>query len=138
MNARRLFFPWEVSGRRHSLLFAVGLLTGVPAPAAAQAAPAASTLPQRDTHMETPAKGTFEVTLTPQPAEGTALGRMVIDKRFHGDLEAVSQGQMLSAMGTVQGSAGYVAMEVVRGTLQGRRGSFVLQHTGTMNRGRRN
>ncbi|MGE0354566.1 MAG: DUF3224 domain-containing protein [Gemmatimonadales bacterium] len=85
--------------------------------------------------MENPAKGTFEVTLTPQPADGTALARMVIDKRFHGDLEAVSQGQMLSAMGTVQGSAGYVAMEVVRGTLHGRQGSFVLQHTGTMNRG---
>jgi hypothetical protein len=88
----------------------------------------------------THATGTFEVKLTPQaPAnpveEEAALGRMTIDKQFHGDLEAASKGQMLSAMSAVKGSAGYVAMERVTGALHGRNGSFVLQHSGAMNRG---
>jgi hypothetical protein len=85
------------------------------------------------------ANGPFEVKLVPQPAapgiEQANLGRQTIDKRFHGDLEATSLGEMLSAMGDVQGSAGYVAIERVTGVLHGKRGSFVLQHTGTMNRG---
>lgn len=84
------------------------------------------------THVAT---GTFDVTLTPQTAFSSLLGRMTIDKRFQGDLEATSVGEMLSAMGGVKGSAGYVAMEVVRGTLKGKSGSFVLQHSATMNRG---
>lgn len=85
------------------------------------------------------ASGPFEVKLTPQPAapgiEAANLGRMTIDKRFSGDLEAHSLGEMLSAMGSVQGSAGYVAIERVTGTLHGKQGSFVLQHTGSMDRG---
>jgi hypothetical protein len=60
---------------------------------------------------------------------------MSIDKQFHGDLEGTSKGQMLSAMGSVKGSAGYVALERITGTLKGRSGSFVLQHSGTMTRG---
>jgi len=83
------------------------------------------------------ARGTFEVKLTPQ-ADGDAgagLARMILDKQFHGDLEATSQGQMLSAGTAVQGSAGYVALERVSGSLQGRAGTFVLQHYGLMNRG---
>ncbi len=82
----------------------------------------------------THATGTFEVKLAPQ-TDDSPIARMTIDKQFHGDLEASSRGQMLSAMGEVKGSAGYVAMERVTGTLGGRAGSFVLQHTGTMNRG---
>jgi hypothetical protein len=85
------------------------------------------------------ATGPFDVKLTPQPADdyadGKSLSRLTIDKEFHGDLEATSRGQMLSAMGSVKGSAGYVAIERVTGTLAGRRGSFVLQHDGSMNRG---
>jgi len=83
------------------------------------------------------AKGTFEVKLVPQadPGRDPGLGRMTIDKEFTGDLVATSQGQMLSAMSPVQGSAGYVALERVTGTLDGHPGSFVLQHTGLMNRG---
>ena len=78
--------------------------------------------------------------LTPQKpdnpeAEGSKLGRMAIEKQFQGDLEAVSKGEMLSAMTDVKGSAGYVALERVTGTLGGRSGSFVLQHSGTMTRG---
>jgi hypothetical protein len=64
-----------------------------------------------------------------------ALGRMTIDKQFHGDLEGTSKGQMLTGMTDVKGSAGYVAIEKVSGTLKGRAGTFILQHTGTMNRG---
>lgn len=84
------------------------------------------------------ARGTFEVKLTPQADEsaaGAGLGRMTLDKQFHGDLEAASRGQMLSAGTAVQGSAGYVALERVSGTLLGRAGTFVLQHHGLMNRG---
>ena len=83
------------------------------------------------------ATGPFEVKLTPQPpeAENTTLGRMKIDKQFHGELEAMSQGQMLSARTSTQGSAGYVAMEIVDGTLGGHKGTFVLQHSGSMDRG---
>ena len=66
---------------------------------------------------------------------GAGIGRMLIDKRFEGDLEGSSKGQMLAAMTSVAGSAGYVAMEQVTGTLAGRSGTFVLQHTGTMTRG---
>ena len=86
------------------------------------------------------AQGTFEVKLTPQKSDnadatGANLGRMSINKQFHGDLEAVSHGEMLSAITEVKGSAGYVAMERVSGALEGRQGAFVLQHSGTMNRG---
>jgi hypothetical protein len=87
----------------------------------------------------THASGTFDVKLNPQwsdeDADGTGLGRLSIDKQFHGDLEAASKGEMLSAGTSVKGSAGYVAIERVRGTLQGRSGTFILQHSGTMTRG---
>jgi len=85
------------------------------------------------------ATGTFEVKLNPQQlADKTAdatLGRLSIDKQFQGDLEAVSKGEMLSAGTSVKGSAGYVAIERVSGTLHGRQGSFVLLHRGIMTGG---
>jgi hypothetical protein len=80
------------------------------------------------------ATGPFEVSLAPQPADERAaakfLGRLAIDKQFHGDLEATSVGQMLAARGSKPESAGYVAIEQVTGTLAGRPGSFILQHSG--------
>ncbi|EZP41781.1 DUF3224 domain-containing protein [Janthinobacterium lividum] len=83
--------------------------------------------------------GTFDVTITPETLSDTAaqsgLGRLSLDKRYHGALEASAQGEMLSARASVSGSAGYVALERVEGTLDGRRGSFYLQHSGTMTRG---
>ena len=89
--------------------------------------------------MTTRAAGAFEVKLSPLPvyesAEGAMLARMSLDKEFKGDLTATSKGEMLSAGTSVKGSAGYVAIERVIGTLAGRRGSFVLQHNGVMNRG---
>lgn len=90
-------------------------------------------------HTTMHATGPFEVKLNPLPAyensEGSLLGHMSIDKQFHGDLEATSKGEMLSAGTSVKGSAGYVAIERVSGTLNGRRGTFVLQHSATMTRG---
>ncbi len=88
--------------------------------------------------MTTHASGSFDVQLTPQgpedKAEGSTLGRMSIEKQFHGELEGTSEGQMLTGASDVPGSAGYVAIERVKGTLKGCRGSFVLQHTGTMSK----
>jgi Protein of unknown function (DUF3224) len=83
------------------------------------------------------AAGTFDVKLTPQSREDEdwAPARMKIDKKFHGDLEAVSKGEMLSEGTPTQGSAAYVAIEKVTGTLRGRSGAFVLQHCATMTRG---
>lgn len=87
------------------------------------------------------AAGPFDVKLAPQPlaledgGEGAARGRMSIDKRYHGDLDAISKGEMLTAMTGTQGSAGYVAIEKVSGTLGGRKGTFALQHNATMTRG---
>jgi len=86
------------------------------------------------------ARGSFDVKVTPQAPEDKVgdptVGRMSLDKQFHGDLEATSKGQMLAVSSAdVQGSAGYVAMERVVGTLQGHTGTFALQHSGTMTRG---
>ena len=85
--------------------------------------------------------GKFEVKLNTldsyaQGIDGINLGRMSIDKSFSGDLVATGKGEMLSAMTAVKGSAGYVAMEQISGSLSGREGSFVLQHFGTMDKGK--
>ncbi len=86
------------------------------------------------------ASGAFEVKVNVQKAdnkeeESAKIGRMSLDKKFHGDLEAISAGEMLSMGTEIKGSAGYVAMERVNGTLHGRAGTFALQHSGTMTRG---
>ncbi len=84
--------------------------------------------------------GEFEARLKPMDthadgADGVTLGRMSIDKTYSGDLAATSSGEMLTAMTSVKGAAGYVAIEHVAGTLAGKSGSFALQHYGTMNAG---
>lgn len=93
----------------------------------------------REKNMSTRASGAFEVQVTPQEPEENigdpTIGRMSLDKNFHGDLEATSRGQMLTAGTHVKGSAGYVAIERVRGVLHGRSGTFALQHSGSMARG---
>jgi hypothetical protein len=102
------------------------------------------TLPGRAQSQKEPiaqhATGTFEVKIDPQTpdekAGAPALVRMLINKQFHGDLEATSKGSMLAAGAGAKGSSGgYVALEIVTGTLKGRSGTFILQHTGVMNRG---
>lgn len=84
------------------------------------------------------ASGTFEVKMNPQVDDQVGdptVGRMELDKQFHGSLEAASRGQMLATITDVQGSAGYVAIERVNGTLDGSSGTFALQHSGIMTRG---
>ena len=89
--------------------------------------------------MATHASGTFEVKITPQaPDDKSAdatVDRYSFDKQFHGDLEGTSKGKMLAVGSAAKGSGGYVAMEQVAGTLNGRSGTFVLQHSGTMTHG---
>jgi len=82
------------------------------------------------------ATGTFDVKLSPvTPSAGNPISEMTLDKKYHGALDATSQGIMLASGSPATGSGGYVAMEKVTGTLDGRKGSFVLQHTGMMNHG---
>jgi hypothetical protein len=85
------------------------------------------------------ATGSFEVILQPlsnsEVTSEALFGRLLLTKKFTGDLNATARGQMLSAGTLTKGSAGYVAIDHVTGTLEGRRGSFVLQHSGSMNRG---
>ena len=81
------------------------------------------------------ATGTFDVKLTPQPSD-PPLGRMSIDKQFHGGLEGTSKGEMLATGNGEKGtSGGYVALEQFTGTLDGRKGTFILQHSGTLDHG---
>ena len=85
------------------------------------------------------AQGTFNVEMIAQPdsdvVDGVTLGRMALSKQFSGDLSGSGKGQMLTALTSEEGSAGYVAIERISGSLHGRRGGFVLQHRGTMDRG---
>jgi hypothetical protein len=94
---------------------------------------------QKETPMSHHAAGTFDVKLTPLDpafkADDNSIGRFSLDKQFHGALEATGKGEMLSGGGTIKGSGGYVAIERVTGTLDGRTGSFILQHNGTMQNG---
>jgi len=87
----------------------------------------------------TKARGGFDVEMRPDSeddsAEGTTLGCMVVDKQIYGDLEASSRGRMLTGMTDVEGSAGYVLIERVRGRLHGRTGTFLLQHWGILDHG---
>ena len=85
------------------------------------------------------ATGPFDVKISPlepdEKTEGATVSKLAIDKHYHGDLEGTGKGQMLTAMTDVKGSAGYVAIERVTGSLRGRSGSFVLQHSSTLTRG---
>jgi hypothetical protein len=94
---------------------------------------------QQKVAMATKASGTFDVKMSPQPQDDKVgdptVGRMSLEKTFHGDLEGTSKGQMLTGGTDVEGSGVYVAIERVTGTLRGRRGTFALHHTGVMTRG---
>jgi hypothetical protein len=81
------------------------------------------------------ATGTFEVTMEPLTADQAELGRFRIAKTFAGDLTGSGRAEMLSVATGTEGSAGYVAIDRIDGALHGRRGSFVLQHNGLMERG---
>jgi hypothetical protein len=99
-----------------------------------------TSVPPKGAVMANHASGPFEVKGTPQKpdnpvAEAANLSRMSLDKQYHGDLEATAKGEMLAISPDAKGSGVYVALERVTGTLNGRSGSFVLHHTGIMNRG---
>jgi hypothetical protein len=93
----------------------------------------------KEATMSLHARGPFDVKVLPQPADQKvgheAIGRMGLDKRFHGDLDAVSLGQMLAFMGGSKDSGSYVAVERVDGTLGGKKGTFALHHLGIMDKG---
>ncbi|MGC2108328.1 MAG: DUF3224 domain-containing protein [Candidatus Korobacteraceae bacterium] len=119
------------------LILCLALCLGVSCLALAQARP--QTPNDKAVKRVAHATGTFEVKLVPltsdEQGKNAFLGRMSIDKQFHGDLEGTSKGEMMTAGDVAKGSAGYVALEQVTGTLQGRSGSFILQHSATMTRG---
>ena len=108
-------------------------------PAIYAQAPAPKLL-RKDPVMTRHVEGPFDVKVTPLPPDdattGTAISRYALDKHFHGDLEAASKGEMLSAGDPAKGTAGYVAVEQVTGNLQGHSGSFALQHMATMDKGK--
>lgn len=116
---------------------ALGGLHHVPFRAPAMVGSGRSHIPESPMTMH--ARGTFEVQIAPLPADahadGATMGRMTIDKQFTGDLVGTGKGQMLTGMGAVKGSAAYVAMERVTGSVHGRSGSFILHHTGVMQQG---
>jgi hypothetical protein len=93
--------------------------------------------PHKETRMPETAQGTFDVKVTPVPEDigDPSLGHFTLEKQFHGDLEAASKGQRLTAGTAVKGSRAYVAIEKVIGTLRGRTGTFVLRPTGTRTQG---
>jgi hypothetical protein len=128
MNKRRS--PRTNLGKYHVIILAQIALSLSIAPCHSQA---------QGQPMTQSARGEFVVSLKPMAFEGAdpefKLGRMSIDKQISGDLTASTMGQMLSAMTGTNGSAGYVAIERVAGVLSGKRGTFVLLHTGIMNRG---
>ena len=133
MSGRSIFH--DAMMRPHALVATALFLSFVAGARAADTVPITQEHPMTS-HTVT---GPFDATLAPQAlsdvAEHSGLGRMSLDKQFHGALEATSAGEMLGFRDAALGSGGYVAMETVRGTLDGRAGSFVLQHSSTMTRG---
>jgi hypothetical protein len=127
------------SGTRAVVVLAICLSFAVGSPVSSQTGSATRSAVQKGAPVATHASGTFDVKISPQPPQDNVgdptVGRMSIDKQFHGDLEAASKGEMLATTTDVKGSAGYVAIERVNGKLHGRSGTFALQHNGTMTRG---
>ncbi len=127
-----------MKSRTHVHMVACVCLWAIGSPAYAQTNTGNAAGHSEEHNVKARASGTFEVKLVPQAPEDKAdvsLGRMTLDKQFHGDLEGTSKGQMLTASTDVKGSGAYVAIERVSGTLKDRQGSFVLQHGGVMERG---
>jgi uncharacterized protein DUF3224 len=125
---------WEEMHRPLSLMLVLTVCGGV-----ATYSQSPSPAPHKDASATMHAKGTFDVKVVPvseDKADGLTLGRYSLDKQYHGDLEATAKGEMLSGAGEVKGSGAYVAVERVTGTLNGRTGSFLLVHKGTMGNGK--
>lgn len=112
---------------RHSA-FPLALAMSVSIPAAL----AAETSASPEATMSAQAKGEFDVKIVPVSAADEALGRMSIDKHYHGDLDATGIGQMMASSDGKAGTGVYVAIETVNGALKGKKGSFMLAHRGMM------
>jgi hypothetical protein len=124
---------------RLALVIAIGLVVPVNSELSHAQLPTSQTGGKTEKGATMHASGPFDVKLAPQPADEKTndplMGRMSIDKHYHGELEAAGTGQMLTGGDYKTGSAAYVAMEKVSGTLQGRAGTFMLQHSGTLTQG---
>ncbi len=121
-----------------AFVVAMALAGGAAGARAADTTSGTGASPQSPPEQTMTVRGNFDVKTIPQAPDSAAAGpftRLVLDKRYHGELDATGQGQMLAFQSHQEGSAGYVAMERVTGTLAGRTGSFVLQHIGTMKQG---
>src|SRR5262245_6334539 len=124
------------SGRAARVLALLFLCAGLAAASRAQTPSPSPGTPRKGAGVTGHASGAFDVKLTPGAEDKeTGVGRMTADKQYHGELEGTGKGEMLSSMTAVQGSAVYVAIEKVSGTLRGRTGTFVLHHRGVMTRG---
>jgi len=114
----------------------LAIILGMTLACAGRQAPASRTSADASgTETQVNARGEFEVKVIPQPADdpaGGPFGRLFLDKRFHGDVEGTSKGQMMGAGTAVEGSGAYVAFELISGTVNGKSGTFILQHRGTM------
>jgi hypothetical protein len=122
----------------HTRIYLTALLLAIASHSPAQLQSTQSKSKQGAAQMTQRANGTFDVKITPQhedKREGAVLGRMSLHKVFQGDMDGTSEGEMLTAMSGVEGSAVYVAVERFSGTIQGKRGTVALSHRGTMNRG---
>jgi hypothetical protein len=120
-----------------SLLLKIGCCMGLTSAASLNTQAQSPAPAQKESRVTAHATGPFEVKTTPQDDKSgaTTLGRLLLDKQYHGDLDGTGKGQMLTAGLLAKGSAGYVAMEHVNGTLKGQAGSFTLQHSGTISNG---
>jgi len=120
-------------------IIAAAVVVAPPVQTSATTSPKTSAPASAPTSMTntTTISGTFDVKMTPQSSavEAAQIGRFSLDKAYHGDLEATAAGEMIAVMTGEKGSAGYVAIERVSGTLSGKTGTFVLQHNGVMTRG---
>ena len=123
-------------------IIAAAVVVAPPVQTSATTSPKTSAPASAPTSMTntTTISGTFDVKMTPQSSavEAAQIGRFSLDKAYHGDLEATAAGEMIAVMTGEKGSAGYVAIERVTGTLAGRKGTFALQHSATMDRGTAN
>jgi hypothetical protein len=117
----------------------IAILGSLPLASSAIQTPASATPAAKPPMTTTTIRGPFDVKMTPQGemTDPTAVGRMLLDKTYHGDLAGTAKGEMIAVRTAQQDSAGYVAIERVTGTLAGRSGTFALQHWGMMNRGAR-
>lgn len=137
---RREFFPFQ-SKRGISILGCVLFMTYVGGKGAPTIIPKLhaneppKTQSQEEKKFMNTITGEFEVKIVPVDSEDSQIGMMLLDKKYLGDLDATGKGRMLTGMTSVKNSAAYVAIERIEGVLKGKRGNFLIQHSGSMSKG---